>query len=462
MKILIINVCMRPDSRVKMFPIGLGYIATAVKNAGYDFDLLDIDALRLSNEEVRKYLSKQTYDAVLMGAIVTAYKTIKELTQLIRDQQPDTKIIVGNTVASSIPEHLLKKTQTDIAVMGEGDITIVEILEALNRKEDLDNIKGIYFKTDKGMVKTPDRKAIKNIDELSFIDRTIFDIESYILNSSEQLHAAFPGDRSTVRSLNINTARGCIANCTFCYHAFRGIPYRHRTADNILEEMKLLIEKYGINHFILADELSFFSKNQTLEFSEKIIDSGLNFYWIGDCRAGLFDSDEDSKILDKMKQAGCYGIGFSLENASPEILKAMNKNITVEMFNKQASLINNAKLAVWTSLVFGYPQETPETIAKTFDICIKNKIYPSIGYLLPQPGSVMYDYAIKHKFIENEEDYFLKLGDRQDLRLNMTQMSDEEFEASIQKEAKRCSQELGLKMNKSNYIKTQYYRTPKK
>ncbi|MDD4273746.1 MAG: radical SAM protein [Desulfobacter postgatei] len=462
MKVLIINVCMRPDSRVKMFPIGLGYIATAVKNAGYDFDLLDIDALRLSNEEVTTYLSGQTYDAVLMGAIVTAYKTIKELTQLVRDQQPETKIIVGNTVASSIPEHLLKNTQTDVAVMGEGDVTIIEILDALDKKKDLNSINGICFKSDDGVVRTPARKAIKDIDTLSFIDRTIFDIELYIQNSKEQVYAAFPGDRNSVRSININTARGCIANCSFCYHAFRGLPYRARTPENILEEMKLLIELYRINHFVFSDELTFFSKKQTLEFCNKIIESGLTFYWVGDCRAGLFDSDKDLKIIEKMKQAGCYGMFFSLESASNEILKAMNKNITVEMFNKQAALINKANLSVWTSLVFGYPQETPETIAQTFDVCIKNKIYPSIGYLLPQPGSVMYDYAREHKFIENEDDYLHQMGDRQDLRLNMTQMSNKEFEAAIYREAKRCNRELGLNMDESNLIKTQYYRTPKK
>lgn len=462
MKILIINVCIRPDSKVKMFPIGLAYIATAVKNAGFEFDLLDIDALRLSNDDVEKYLTNNSYDVVCMGAIVTAFNNIKALTALVRKIQPDAKIIVGNTVASSVPEQLLENTQTDIAVIGEGDITIVELLTAIEKKTNIDAVSGIYYKTDSGVAKTPERKPVKNIDDFAFIDRTIFDIEIYILNSKEQVHGAYPGDRDKFRSLNINTARGCIANCTFCYHAFQGMPYRHRSIENVIEEMRLLVDTYGINHFGFSDELSFYSKKQTLAFTEKILESGMKFHWAGDCRAGLFDDEIDIKLLEKMKQAGCYGIAFSLESASPDILKAMNKHITVEMFNKQASLINQAGLVVWTSLVFGYPQETPETIAKTFDVCIENKVYPSIGYLLPQPGSAMYDYALQHGYIGDEIDYLLKMGDRQDLRINMTQMSDEEFEATIHKEAKRCSQALGLNMDESSYIKTQYYRTPKK
>jgi anaerobic magnesium-protoporphyrin IX monomethyl ester cyclase len=462
MKILIINVCIRPDSKMKMFPIGLGYIATAVKNAGFEFDFLDIDVHRLSTDEVSEFLSRQKYDAVCMGAIVTAFKNIRDLSRLIREKQPDAKIIVGNTVASSVPEILLDNTETDVAVIGEGDITIVALLQTLERKQSLSNVDGIYYKTSKGVFKTPDRKPIKNIDDLSFIDRTIFDIDSYIANTKEQLHAAYPGDREKARTMNLNTARGCIAKCTFCYHAFLGMPYRHRSIENVLEEIRLLIDQYGINHFGFSDELSFYSKKQTLDFTDKILESGMKFNWVGDCRAGLFDDDIDIEIIKKMKQAGCYGIAFSLENASSDILKAMNKHITVEMFNKQSSLINEAGLAVWTSLVFGYPQETPETIAHTFDVCIQNNIYPSIGYLLPQPGSVMYDYALENNYIEDEIDYLLQMGDRQDLRINMTQMSDEEFEATIQKEAKRCSQELGLNMNESNYIKTQYYQTPKK
>jgi anaerobic magnesium-protoporphyrin IX monomethyl ester cyclase len=121
LKILIINVALRPNSPIKYFPIGLGYIATAIKNAGYDFDLLDIDAHRYSGEYVEKFIRRSHYDIICMGCIVTGYKIIKELTLLIRTYQPHAKIVVGNSVATSIPEILLTRTESDIAILGEGD-----------------------------------------------------------------------------------------------------------------------------------------------------------------------------------------------------------------------------------------------------------------------------------------------------------------------------------------------------
>ena len=101
---------LRPKSPVKFLPLGLAYIATAIKNAGFQFDLLDIDAYRYNDEQVKEYLSKKTYDVVLMGCIITGYKIIKDYAQIVRSFYPESMIIAGNSVADSIPELLLSKT----------------------------------------------------------------------------------------------------------------------------------------------------------------------------------------------------------------------------------------------------------------------------------------------------------------------------------------------------------------
>ncbi|MBI4685907.1 MAG: radical SAM protein [Nitrospirae bacterium] len=166
--------------------------------------------------------------------------------------------------------------------------------------------------------------------------------------------------------------------------------------------------------------------------------------------------------MRRMKEAGCLGMNYSLESADTDILKAMKKNVSVDQFSRQTKLFHKAGIPVGTSLVLGYPQETPESIRKTFDCCIKNRIYPSAGYLLPQPGSDMYDYAREHGFIRDEEEYLLKMGDRQDLRLNMTSMNDEDFEFHVCDGLKRCNDELKIGLDEENLIKTQYYRAAKR
>jgi len=117
-------------------------------------------------------------------------------------------------------------------------------------------------------------------------------------------------------------------------------------------------------------------------------------------------------------------------------------------------------IASLTSLVFGYPIETEETIKSTIDACIANGIYPSTGYLLPQPGTPMYEYAIEQGYIKDEEAYLLVMGDRQDLRLNMTQMPGDEMENIVNRELERCSNELGIVLNEGSLLKTGSYRSP--
>lgn len=459
MNILVVNLSLRPSSPVKMFPIGLGYIMTSMRQAGYEFDVLDIDGHRHSDAQVESHIRSKSYDVVLMGCIVTGFRYVQDLCAVVRDCHPHARIIVGNSVASSIADTLLACTDVDIAVLGEGDETVVDLLDAIESDRALDSVSGICFLRDGELHATPDRPLINDISSLPFIDYTLLDTDIYIKASSTYLSDQFPVPREEMRSLPVNTARGCIAHCTFCYHVFDGKPYRHRSADVVLAEVRQMMLDFSLNVISFSDELTFYSKRQALEFSEKILASDMHFYWGADCRSNLFDREEDIDIILKMKEAGCITIGYSLESSNPDILKAMNKLASVEQFAFQTRLFHKARMTPVTGLVLGYPQETPESIQRTFDCCIENEIYPSAGYLLPQPGSKMYEYALEHGFIVNEEDYLLRLGDRQDLRLNLTQMTDDEFERNVKAGLQRCNEALNVGLADGQLIKTQYYRT---
>jgi len=460
MNILVINVSLRPKSPL-LFPIGLGYIVTALHEAKIGFDLLDIDAQRYTLFEVETLISRKKYDVVCMGCIVTGYKIIKELAEIIKKSNSHSLIIVGNSVATSITQTLLTKTKVDVAVMGEGDETIVDLINHIASSEPLENVAGICIKHNDRILKTTFRPLIRDLSALPHINFSLFDIERYIDDSKNSVSDPLPFPRERARALPISTARGCIAKCNFCYHVFRDHPFRYRSAESIVNEVKKLTAEYSLNYIHFWDELTFFSKKQALETAQRILDENLSFYWAANCRANLFDCDDDLPILHKMREAGCISVGYSLESADAGILKSMNKNISVDQFSRQTSLFHKAKIYPVTSLVLGYPQETAETIKKTFDCCIYNKIYPSAGYLLPFPGSEMYDYAQKHGYIDDEEHYLFKLGDRQDLRVNMTNMTDRELEECVLEGLQRCNKELNLGLSGQDLIKTQYYRSNK-
>lgn len=191
MKVLLINISLRPDSPTLLPPVGLAYIATAIDNAGYDLEILDIDAYRYSDSEIEAMIRKKDFDVAAMGCIVTGYKEVKKLARVIKGSK-NMPVIAGNSVASSVPELLLKNTEVDIAVIGEGDVTIVEVLKAIENKESLSKVEGIYYKENGRIFCTPSRKAIQDIDKIPFINWSLFDIDTYVEKSKIYMNEPYP------------------------------------------------------------------------------------------------------------------------------------------------------------------------------------------------------------------------------------------------------------------------------
>ena len=461
-KILFINPCLRPGGYTKFLPVGLGSVMTYFKTKGYDFTLLDIDINEYDDAYVENYIKTSKFDFILTGTIVTHYKWVKWFVNMVKRYQPNSKIIVGNSVAGSIPEVFLKNTKCDIVVTGEGEISAYEAVEAIRLGKDLKTIEGISFRTnDETVITTQHRKAAK-IDEFPEIDWSFFDAERYI----QKAETVPDKDDSPeeMRSMPVVTARGCAFKCTFCHYVFWNDPYRNRKPQSIITEIKHLMEKYNVNYIHFWDDLSFASAIQVEKLCDEIIASGLKFKWIASVRVDLFSrarlSDENAlRVAKKMKDAGCYSVGFALESGNEEILKMMNKEIEVDAFYKTVYILKQAKIISQTSVVFGYPIETKETIKETFDQCLKAGLYPSIGFLLPLPYTVMYDYAKTKGFITDEDKFLESITERQDICLNMTKMSDEEIMNEIKIGAAKLNELLDVGLTEDTYIKTKGYKS---
>ena len=460
--ILAINISLRPSSTVKTFPIGLSYVLSSVKRAGYDFELLDIDAYRFSDEEVHKKLAESRWHVVLLGCIVTGYSKVKRIVSDIRKTSPEALIVVGNSVASSIPEILLSKTEADVAVIGEGDITVVDILNKWSSTKDLNEVKGIYYEKDGKIFENSKREVIPDINTIPYPIHDLFDVERYIEGQRNAVGEPLPMDRELIRPFPIIISRGCISRCTFCYHCFIGNKYRYRSAKHIGNEIKQLKSLYAINYIFLWDDLTFFSKKQVRDFVNLLTKEKLDIYWMSSVRGNLFQTREDLNILKEMKDAGCLRLNYALESADEEILKAMNKNVSLDQFRRQKELLDEAGIESKTSLVLGYPQETPTTIAKTFQFCLDIGIYPSVGFLLPQPRTPIYEWAKQNNYIKDEEEYLVKMGDRQDLRINLTKMDDNEFLDAVTFWVKKLNAELNIGLDENRLLKTQYHRSKEK
>jgi anaerobic magnesium-protoporphyrin IX monomethyl ester cyclase len=265
----------------------------------------------------------------------------------------------------------------------------------------------------------------------------------------------------------IISARGCAFRCSFCHFVYWDDPYRNRTPESILGEIKYLIEKYNVNHIDFFDDLTFASAHQVVKLCDAIEKSGLKFKWSASIRVDLFSRaklsfDDSLKVAKRMKANGCITSGFALESGNKEILKMMNKEIDPSEFLTTVKIMREAEIYVPISVIFGYPIETKETIKETFDQCVKAGIYPSIGFLLPLPYTAMYDYAKANGYITDEDRYLDSITERQDICVNMTKLSDKVIMDEIKIGAANLNDMLKLGLTEETYIKTKGYKTSKK
>jgi radical SAM superfamily enzyme YgiQ (UPF0313 family) len=448
----LVNISLRPRSPVAPYPVGLAYVVTAMCRAGFTFDVIDLEIH--PELDINEELGRKKYDIVAFGTLVSGYRQARDVAAAARQLNSDVTVIAGNSVASSVPELLLRKTEVDVVVKGEGDNTIVSLVRAVIESDSLYGVPGIMFFDGKTLIDTGHADVIKDVDSIPGPDWDLFEIEQYIDQSHFAAPTAHPTPNGEIRSIYVTGARGCPFHCTFCYHVFNYTGYRRRSAESLLHEIEFYQRKYDVNDVRFSDELTFPNRYTFGAFVDLVLERRLAFTWTAICRGDIFRVRRDVPLLRRAREAGCVGIGYSLESANPGILETMNKKLAVEDFCRQKRAVDRAGLVSFTSVVVGYPQETLETIQETFDVCYELDFYPSVGYLLPQPGTFMFDEARKMGKISNVEGYLLRMGDRQDLHVNLTSMSDSEMTGAVEYHLGRIAKKLGLHLPNGQLLKT--------
>jgi anaerobic magnesium-protoporphyrin IX monomethyl ester cyclase len=410
MKVLMINPPIRiVDKHPPNFPTGIAIIASVVRNLGHNVSVLDLNSNRKTIEELNEFNFKE-YNIVCIGSLVSTYKYVKGLIKIIKKNNPKTKIIIGNSLA--VAGDLLMKNGADIIVYGEGEEAIQEIVLALESKLSLNKIKGISYNGKRN----PSRECAKNLDIFPFPAYDLFPTEKYLKT---------PIDDATANpDMNMVVSRGCPYNCGYCYKNF-GNKYRIRSVKNVIDEIKLLVNKYGIRAIAFVDDNFGINKIWLEEFCKKV--KYLNLEW--GCMTRVDSPILNKETLRKMKEAGCKSIGFGLESASQEILDKMNKGIKVKQIENAIKIVRNSGIRGDGSWMFGYPGETIKTAKETINFCYKNNLPLWWGFTTPYPETPLWEWAIKNKKINPKylEEYICKLNDTQDFLINLTDISDEEF-----------------------------------
>jgi radical SAM superfamily enzyme YgiQ (UPF0313 family) len=416
MNILLVNCPTSKIAEPAIQPFGLFYIYDALTKNGYNCDILDIDGHGYSKEEVSAFIKKNPHDIVGIGGLATIYPYLHWLIPEIKRINPKAEIILGGAVSSSLSKRCFEAFDIDFEVIGEGEVTIVELIKEITTGRRFDHVKGIVYKKDGEVVFNEKRPLMKSLDHLPRFDENLFPIENYLKHLGGYFH--------------IHTERGCPHNCTFCYNNFRVVSnrVRYRPYKDVVDEIEYLFKKYNkeIKIFNLSGECITANKKWLIKFCKELIKREIKIKYRVNSRVDTIDEER----LEWLKKSGCEIISFGIESGSNKILKIINKKITPEQGKKAVSLAKKYIKNVKPSFMLGYLGEDKYTLRKTVKYIKQLKVPPGVFYTTVFPGTELYKLAVERGKIKNEEEYLMRVDmlDFNKYSLNLTTFADEDAE----------------------------------
>jgi anaerobic magnesium-protoporphyrin IX monomethyl ester cyclase len=411
-------------SHLHSFPIGLAYIAATLRTQGIDIEIYSQDLHHYPNEHLTEYLDKNKFDALGYSTIggYFQYQQLMGAAAAINKSRHRPFFILGGHGPVPEPEYFLKKTGADAIVMGEGENTIIELLDALAHKTSLSQIKGIAYRENNQTHINERRPLIHNLASIPMPAYDLFPIEYYrLLRMPHVSPAEFV--------MPMISGRGCWFTCNFCYRMDTG--FRARSPESIIEEIEFLKKTYKISYIAFMDELLMSSVKRTEELCNAFIKSQLNIKW--DCNGRL--NYATPALLKLMKKAGCVFINYGIEAFDDQILKNMNKCLTTKQIIAGIEATLAAGISPGYNIIFGNIGETKETLEKGVQFLLKyddGAQMRTIRPVTPYPGSPLYYHAINQGLLKDCEDFYTNKHTNSDLlSINFTNLSDTEFHQAL-------------------------------
>ena len=367
--------------------IGLLGLASVVRKAGHRVKIVEAASSNLSYEESLRLILKFQPDIVGFTAVTSSIYKAARLSQMIKENRPEIKIIVGGPHVTAVPEETMSKIpQFDIAAIGEGENTLKEFAASSENNGRLKDISGILFRENNHFIKTKARPLIKNLDDLPF---PAWDLIDNFPRGYKP--ATFKCKR--LPATYIISARGCPHLCIFCDTSVFSRQYRAFSAEYIIEMIKLLQLNFGIKEIIFEDDTFVIFKKRLIQLCETLIKEKINISWSCNGRATAVKPD----ILRLMKRAGCWQISYGIESSDPGILEFSRKRTKIEQMRQALNWTHHAGILAKGFFILGFPKETENTMKKTIDFAKNNHLHDvSVSQMTPFPGSEMYRVGEKY------------------------------------------------------------------
>ncbi len=374
-----------------MPPLGLGYLASSVR---YNHNVRILDCVKegMDVKGFKAYVEKNSPDVIGFTVFSCELENVRKSIKLVKEISPEIITVAGGPHPSGDPHGTMAYLDPlDFVFAGEAEKGFPLLMEQLSRKPDernFKNIPGLVWK-ENGNISSNPKIFIENLDTIEFPSWDLLELDTYRGVPNGVFTKQYP-------FAPIIVTRGCPYLCTFCSaHNIVGRKLRHRSIDNVIEEIKLLYQEYGIKEIHIEDDNFTFDLGFAKEFCNRLIKLGLPLTY--SCPNGVRLDRIDIELLSLMKRAGFYNIYVGIESGSPRILKHMRKNLSLEEISKKVDLIKEAGLEASGYFILGYPEETIEDMEMTISFARSLKLdWAQFATFIPIPGSdIMKDEYVK-------------------------------------------------------------------
>jgi radical SAM superfamily enzyme YgiQ (UPF0313 family) len=390
-------------------PLGLAYLAAYIRERGVDVEIIDAHIEKLKLNILLKRIDKAQPNLIGMSIFTQGRFPAMEFARGIKRYFPKIPLVVGGPHATLCTEDLLQNVpEIDYIIQSEGEVTLMELCQFIERGDDPHDIDGISFIDVGTVIQRRKRPAIGDLDSLPFPARDLLPIGLYksnIRTAATKVEGAAEG---------LITSRGCPMNCYYCASTRVEPRWRGRSPENVIEEMKLIIDQYKKRNFFIWDDAFTFDVERAERILQLIITERLDVKYILHSRFRNLSLE----LIKLLKESGCAGLRMGAESGSPEILKQITapRKQTVEEIYQAADWCERVGLQADISFIISHPNETEDNIEQTMDVIRRlakfRNVATHLNVMHIYPGSKVEEYARKHGILPANFSWSQKTDDK--------------------------------------------------
>lgn len=365
------------------------YIAAVLEKEGYKVKIIDACLEKLNQMELSRRIISFDPDIVGITADSINYFESLKIARITKNTI-NAFVVIGGPHATIRTEKLIKYPEVDAIVIGEGEYTMLEIVQRIEKGHTLNGCKGCWYKENGRIIINEARKRIEDLDSLPYPARHLIKYKHYPKTYAFGRKLSFDA---------MDTSRGCPFKCSFCStRMIWGSKYVYRSAQSIVDEIEFLIKKYNSKRIYFRDDNFTINRKRIINLCAELKERNINIEWDCSSRVDLVDKD----LLEKIYNAGCRGIWYGMESGSPRSLKILNKQITINQIRKVVQLSKTIGLKVGGAFIVGIPKETLKDIKMTADFIKELKLdSPGLSFFYAIPDSLLYQEVVRNNWIDS-------------------------------------------------------------